>query len=482
MTSRCTASARRALLVALGAALALAWLAAGPGAAGGPGPASATAARAIIDGRLEASVAGSPQRAALVREASQHLRAGWVRLVASWSRLEPTRGTYDPAALAQLDSLVADLHGAGMRVMLTTCYLPQWASDSSFWDDPPPGMTPGYQSFYPIRDGALDDYARLAESLATRYAGQIDGFECWNEPNLWGYIYPQRTAGDEHFGARVYLRMLKAFAAGVRRAPQGSGVRIVAGATSPVGLDDKLRTSPQAFARFLQEQGAAAYFDAYSHHPYTPGGTLSPAPDRPPNDPTTSVTLYNLRTLLRLFPGKPFYLTEYGYNTGDSIGFGGFTVSEAVQARYLRRAYAYAGRYAQVKALFWFLITDARPTSGQLDQGVYTGLRRAGGGRKPAWYAFAGGAGVSLRAPLSTRRGAAITLSGRAFWRGGAAPSQALTLQGRRLGTHRWYRLLRVTSAADGTYLLRVPLMRPGQFRMRWPGVRDSAVRTVRFR
>jgi polysaccharide biosynthesis protein PslG len=458
------------------------WLAAGPGAAGGPGTAQATVAKGIIDTRLEASAAGSPERTALVHEARSDLRARWVRVIADWSRLEPTRGAWDAASLAQLDSLVADLHGAGLRVLLTTCYVPRWASDSGFWDDPPPNLAPGYRSFYPIRDDALDDYAGFAESLATRYAGRIDGLECWNEPNLWGYLYPQRIAGDEDFGARVYLRMLKAFARGVRRAPRGSGVRIVAGATAPVGLDDKLRTSPQRFARFLRAQGAAAYFDVYSHHPYTPGGSFCAAPDQPPNDPRTTVTLYNLRTLLRLFPRKPFFLTEYGYNTDACIDFGGFTVSEAVQASYLRRAYAYAGRYAQVRALFWYLITDSSPSGTSSQVGVYTGLRRASGGRKPAWYAYAGGAGVSLRSAPRARSGSLITLRGRALWRGMAAPGQALVLEGRRLGTSHWYQLVHMTSGTDGRYRLRLRFTSAAEFRADWSGVRVSAVRAVRAR
>ena len=126
-------------------------------------------------------------------------------------------------------------------------------------------------------------------------------------------MYPQRTANDAYFAARTYLRMLKAFHAGVQRGDPD--VRVVAGATAPIGLNDSLRTSPQRFARFLKGHGAGAYFDVYSHHPYTPGGTVNSAPDGRPNDPSTTVTLYNLRTLLRLFPSKPFYLTEYGYNT-----------------------------------------------------------------------------------------------------------------------------------------------------------------------
>jgi len=480
----CAPRARFARTALSGAALllALAWLAAGPGAAGGPGPARAAAAKGIVDCRLEASAAGSPERAALVHEAASELGARWVRLSADWSHLEPARGAYDAASLAQLDSLVADLHGAGMRVMLTTCFVPRWASDSAFWGDPPPRVAPGYQSFYPIRDDALDDYADFAGFLAARYAGRIDALECWNEPNLWSYLYPQRVAGDEDFGARVYLRMLKAFARGVRQAPRGSGVRIVAGATAPVGLDDKLRTSPQRFARFLSTHGAAACFDVYSHHPYTPGGSFYAAPDQPPNDLKTTVTLYNLRTLLRIFPRKPFFLTEYGYNTDACIDFGGFAVSEATQADYLRRAYAYAGRYAQVRALFWYLITDARPASGSSDQGVYTGLRRATGGRKPAWYAYAGGAVVSLHAAKRARSGSLITLRGRALWRGTAASGQALVLEGRRLGTRFWYQLVHVTSDSDGRYRLRLRFTSAAQFRTAWSGVRVSAVCAVRVR
>ncbi len=314
------------------------------------------------------------------------LRAKWIRLVLSWKTAEPARGAYDEAQLALLDARVRELRSAGLRIVLTTCYLPEWASDQRFWSDPPPSLAPGYRPFYPIRADALVDYRRFGAMLAERYGSRIHALECWNEPNLWGYIYPQRVPGDKSFGARTYLRMLKAFTRGVRSADKR--VRVLAGATAPVGTNDKLRTSPQAFARFLKRAKAGRWFDGYSHHPYTPGGSVFAAPGKPPNDPRTTVTLYNLKTLLRLFPGKPFYLTEYGYNTRTSLDFGGFRVSERLQARYLRQAYARAGKHKQVKALFWYLVQDVRPAGGPANRGVYTGLRRLDGSRKPAWYAY----------------------------------------------------------------------------------------------
>ncbi len=182
--------------------------------------------------------------------------------------------------------------------------------------------------------------------------------------------------------------MLKAFHAGVARAR--TGVRVVAGATAPVGLDDIYRTSPQRFARFLQRARAGRYFDVYSHHPYTPGGSIYTAPDQPPNDPSRTVTLFNLRTLLRLFPGKPFYLTEYGYNTQPNQVFGALRQRAGPGALPeggvpLRGALP-AGEAARV-------VPGARLEAGRRRRptlGVYTGLRRPDGTRKPAWYAFRG--------------------------------------------------------------------------------------------
>ena len=371
--------ARAALLIVVVLAVTLATAALSAPAA------NAVVAKGIVDMALEAEPATSLAKPAMIREVDRGLGASWVRLAVSWSTLETTRGTYAVAELERLDALVAGLHEAGIKVMLTVCSTPTWAQDSSLWQRPPAGLPAGPQGFYAIRSGALEDYGRLAQFLAGRYEGRVRALECWNEPNLWTYLYPQRVASDPYRGARVYLRMLRAFSAGVRRAR--THVRVVAGATAPVGLNDRYRTSPQRFARFLRRAGAGRLFDAYSHHPYTPGGSLYTAPGQPPNDPTTTVTLSNLRTLLRLFPHKPFYLTEYGYSTRSSAAFGGFAVSESKQARYLREAYRVATGYRQVKLLVWFLLRDQAPTSGP-GTGVYSGLRRTDGERKPAWYAF----------------------------------------------------------------------------------------------
>jgi Cellulase (glycosyl hydrolase family 5) len=376
---------RRGVIGTILLVMALAAVASLASAGVAPAPARAGVAKGIVDAALEAQPAGSTAAPGMIREIRRGLGAGWVRMTVSWAALEPERGAYSQPELQRLDALIKGLHAAGVKVILTVSAAPTWAQDSSLWEHPPAGVAKGPQPFYAVRSGALRDYERLGTFLARRFKGRVQALECWNEPNLWSYIYPQRTAGDPSFAARVYLRMLKAFHEGVRRAR--AGVLVIAGATAPVGLNDIYRTSPQSFARFLQRNHAGRYFDVYSHHPYTPGGSLYPAPGQPPNDPSTTVTLGNLRTLLRLFPRKPFYLTEYGYATRPCVALGGFAVSEADQARYLRQAYRVAASYRQVKLVVWFLLRDQAP-AGDPEAGVYSGLRRANGERKPSWYSF----------------------------------------------------------------------------------------------
>ncbi|MFA4966272.1 MAG: cellulase family glycosylhydrolase [Thermoleophilia bacterium] len=447
------------------------WSAVGPSGFAGA-PAADAAAKALVDARLDESANDPALRTPFVADIRQ-LGASWVRVGVAWSRLELEEGSYDAAEIARLDGIVDDLRAADMKVLLTVHDAPHWSQDTSY-----PG-NPGVA--YPIRTDALDDFGRLGEYLAAHFSGRVRAMEVWNEPNLWTFLYPQRTADDPYFGARTYLRMLKSFSAGVRRGDPD--VLVVAGATAPVGLNDRYRTSPQRFASFLKSHGAAAYFDAYSHHPYTPGGSVNHSPDEPPNDPNTTVTLYNLPTLLRLFPTKPFYLTEYGYNTEPSLMFGGFAVSEAAQANYLRAAYRRAGRYPQVKALFWYLVTDSRPVGLPAERGVYTGLRRSDGSRKPSWFVFAGGNRVSLLAPERARRGSLITLSGRVTCASiGPVAGRSLSVQARRLGTSRWYPQATVISDADGRYGARLTFRYATQYRVRWSVVSTSLVRTVRVR
>ena len=183
-----------------------------------------------------------------------------------------------------------------------------------------------------------------------RSPAKVLGYEAYNEPNLWPYIYPQRTAADASFAAHLYLQYLKAFSAGVKAGDPGA--KVIAGATAPTGTNSstgRARSRSLAPSRRPAGRGTSS---VYSHHPYVPGGPGDMDPRLPPQHPNHTVSLSNIGTLLKIFPGKPFYLTEYGFSTEPSVAFGP-AVTEFQQAAFLGEAYALAARHAQIKMLVW---------------------------------------------------------------------------------------------------------------------------------
>jgi hypothetical protein len=455
-------------------ALALAWaLCLAPAAR------AATVLRGLNDGALPTPSAGV--RAQHLHEIRSELRASVLRVNCSWPLAEPAQGTYsdtdDSGYLSGLEQTVVAAHALGLKVIVTMCYVPQWASDSTYWDDPLPGYSNGYQSFYPMKAAALADYQAFANHLATVLKGEVLGYEAFDEPNLWPYIYPQRTARDPWFAAREYLKYLKAFGAGVKAGDPGA--LVIAGSTAPTGTNDDYRTAPQTFAAELKALGAGAYFDVYAHHPYVPGGAADMDPGLPPMFPSHTVSLSNIGTLLKIFPKKPFYLTEYGFSTEPSVAFGP-RVSEGQQAAYLTKAYALAARHAQVKLLVWQPLQDTSPSGKPTDpNGCYLGLRRVSGTAKPAWYAFARGNHITLSAPPRARRGTRISLRG---WYTcasiGGVPGRRLLVE-RKVGAGRWRVVRAVTTGAGGAYAARVTLSATERLRVVFTGVATSRQRLV---
>ena len=451
------------------------------------------AARGVVDYRLE-RVGGDPtvvdNMIADMRAGS--LRARWTRIVVDWSKLQPSTPTdtdpgYNAAYVEQLKSVSAKLEAAGINVIVTPYLVPKWASNKALWNSPPsPAYAKGeYQPFYAMDTSkptvmaafrAMSSY--LARTLGPAPYG-VRHFELGNEPNLYCYQYPQRTASDANYGASTYLKMLKVFYRGIKAGASSQGISavVIAGANSPRGGNDRLSTSPQRFANYLKTHGAARYFDAYSHHPYHTGASRSPAPDKPPYSTRTAVTLYNISQLLRLFPRKPFYLTEYGYSTEDMPQFG-TGVTQVQQASYLRKAYSMVARHRQIKVLLWYLVQDS--------SSVFTGLRGYSGDadlgvRKLSWYAFAGGNSLSLSAPTRARASKAFKLTGRLKNREGPLASRRLQLESRIASQPAWRVVAKTSTLGDGTYSFGSVRQKQTRFyRVKWNGVAQSATRKVR--
>jgi hypothetical protein len=460
-------------------------------------PAHAVVARGVVDAM---STLPGPRLAPSVQDEAVdqiglNLHASYVRFVVSWAAAEPAGGEYDEAYLASVDHALQRASAEGLRVIITYTYVPEWASDQQFWTDNPYTIK-GYDRRYAMKTDAttLAAWGEFVRQMAVRWQGQVWGYECWNEPNLHWTIYPQATATVPDFSARVYVKMLKAFSAGLRAGDPLA--RRLAGATAPRGFraSDPLSarrgmTSPQRFAQMIKALGALRYFDGYTHHGYTPGGARHPEPEAPPTTPSTTVNLGNLGTLLKIFPKTPFYITEYGYQTAPCNSFSQQYFDQPTQASYLSRAYAFAARYPQVKALLWYLLDDWSPDGKANNHaGFYTGLRTIDGVNKLSWYVFAGGNHLRLTAPHRAVRGGAVRLTGKltsdTVGPGGTPGPMAgkkLVLQRRLVGAKSWTTLstAKVVTDASGAFSATVTMGRPASYRVSWTPVVTSSKVTI---
>jgi len=408
--------------------------------------------------------------AAVVEDFADRLGADVVRVNLHWSRAETSPGVYDEDYMGRVVSAVRDIHSHGMQVLIVVNRSPRWASDRALWATAVPGDRTGiYHSYYPPALDSLDELQGFMERLSAGLQGEVLAYSCWNEPNIWMDFYPQQTASSPAFAAGRYVQMLAAFSRGVRAGdPQA---KVVAGETAPYGDNTKLRTSPQRFARQIARAGAGEYFDAFSHHPYAVGGNADIAPAALPDDPQHTVCLANVDVLLDIFPGKPLYLTEFGYATAPNRVLGVW-VSKARQASYLRAAFRVASRQAGVQMLVWFPREDSS-AGGTYDSpwGNYCGLVTLRGQRKPAYFAFARGNELTLADPGRVARGGTLVLRGvLTSARMGRLAGKTLTVLARRPGRS-WVGVASATTRSDGTYVVRLRANASATWKVSWPGV-----------
>ena len=467
-----------ALLLAL-AALAVV-SASGCGSSSSDRP-SSSSSKGLMRGIWDDTFVGvdATKQNSILTEIADQLHANVVRLMVFWADTEPQKGVFDDTYLATIKQAITAARAHGLKVIITTYAPPAWAEDTSLWKHPPGGFAANtYQNFYAPRADAIPEYGAFARHIARYFKGQVFAYECWNEPNIFWFLYPQQVAGDKYFGVRTYLAMLKQFYAGIKASdPQAL---VLAGNSASAGFDDQSRTSPITWALWLKDHGVLKYCDAYSHHPYNVGPSAQQPPEAPPTFPKQIVTLGNIADLLRIFPKTDFYLTEYGYNSRFSTLFGkGSGVGEVDQADYLQRAFRVAAKYPQIKLLMWYLRVDVKGNpADQMSPSMFTGLRRPDLSLKPAWYAFAGGNKVTEEAPGKAAVGASFTVTGQVTHDGSPVPGIHLMLVVQ-VGAGAWRQLDHVTTDPQGRYTITFTVTGSSLYQVVWPGVVKGELRSI---
>ena len=275
--------------------------------------------------------------------------ASWVRMSigGGWSAYHDWT-TADASGLSRLqkiDAVVAAVKAGGLKILglidggtVTGYGQAQWAANSA---EMAGGM--GDNPF-------IDQMGSTFAMLSAHYAGQIDAWEVWNEPNAWtqsygvggSFIYPsnfawllRRIKENQKDSAPIVSGGIFAFA-------DGSGLH--------TGIDYLNAAVSQA-----AQQGFTVEYDYVGLHLYM------------------SIEQYP-QTLAAYAGGAPLFVTEWGWATPPS--------TEQQQAQYLASA-TQTFRSSPVAGAFWFKLQD--------DSALKYGLLRSDGSAKPALATFQSG-------------------------------------------------------------------------------------------
>ncbi len=212
------------------------------------------------------------------------------------------------------------------------------------------------------------EFGEFAGVVAEHFAGRVDRYSIWNEPNWKTWLGPVKSAPT------LYRNLYTGGYAAIKKADRRAKVLI--GETSPYGRPG-LSTAPLAFLRSLTcvnkkykrtRSCPKLKADGYAHHPYD----FRHAPNfkYPGDDNVTIGTLSRLTKaldklsragVLRSAGGGrlPIYLTEYGY-----FASGHRALPAKTRSRYLQQAYSIALRNSRVKSqLQYLLIAPPRGSS-----------------------------------------------------------------------------------------------------------------------
>ncbi len=252
-----------------------------------------------------------------------------VRIDVSWRMLEPdAQGVFSAWGLAQVDKSIQMAQARGLRPLVTLWMAPKWANGS---DD---------ERVAPTSAVGLAGLTDVSKRLAVRYAGVVDGWEVWNEPNLNDFM---RGADPV-----VYAGVLKAAYAGFKAG--SASTPVVFG--GPSCVDD-------VWVGKVLAAGGAGKYDVMGVHPYQAVG--DEAPEVPDNG--TKYRMNHLPALIAVMAkygegAKPIWFTEFGWRAHVTLASDyneARGVSPAVQADYLARTVALVrASYPTVARLYWY--------------------------------------------------------------------------------------------------------------------------------
>jgi hypothetical protein len=298
---------------------------------------------------------------------AESLHATWIRRFVRWDELQPTRGgPFNAGVISYLDELTSLAALKGHKVQLTLLGAPEWANGSTDPLVPPANPAEFADSF--------------AGPLARRYAGKVQSWEVWNEPDepeFWHGTTP---------GAGSYAALLVPTYAAIK-----------AEDPSALVLGGPLTGNNYRFVEDLYKVGAGNSFDGISVHTDTACNLKAPDDFYREDGRIGRFTFLGFREVREVMvangdSGKPIMMSELGWSTTETrcargvwAGQKDAGVSEAAQAAYLQQAYHCLAQYPYVNAGVWYTLRDSSTADTELSR---YGLLSHGFAQKPSYAAM----------------------------------------------------------------------------------------------
>ncbi len=273
---------------------------------------------------------------------------GWVKQQFAWRDIEGSqKGAFD---WSRSDAVVYAANQKKVTLLARMDNSPDWAAPGCF-DASKSTMGPPKKT---------QDWLDFLTAFATRYKQRIRAYEIWNEPNL------AREWCNQPPNPAAYAKFLKASYAAIK-AVDPNAIIISGGLTPTTCCVDGGQAMPDStfYEKLYDAMGGKSdgYFDAlgvhaagYKAEPEADPGVVAADPVLTNNDPspTEAKRIYcfrhveDIRQIMvqRGDQDKQIFITEFGW-TSDPVNkaYQWFSVSEAVKANRIVRAYQYARQH-----------------------------------------------------------------------------------------------------------------------------------------
>jgi hypothetical protein len=300
--------------------------------------------------------------------AASALGAGWTRIPFLWAQMQPN-GTHEWIAPISDEALAQEI-AQGRQPVGLVITTPGWATDMSIGPGAPYGLHLGHND----PNNLWGNYLR---QLVGTYAGRIDHWIIWNEPDVWQAEHPGHTWGGS---VEDFLQLQRVAYLVIKETNPAASV-IFSGTSywwdAAYGRDLYFRRYLDALVQDLGAAGNNYYCDAVALHVYFQ-----------PNFVYSITALYHQLMREHGFD-KPIWIVET--NAAPSLDpympapGGLFAITLEEQAAYIVQAFAMgiAGGAARIGV---FKMIDT-PTDLTANPEPF-GLVRADGSRRPAFDAY----------------------------------------------------------------------------------------------